>query len=159
MSENYSNQIKNAIEDFFAKDEWTYDPIDENGVIRTGIQLQCKLRQADIFIAVEEDCFSVYTILPIGADEVSRPAVSEFITRANYGTLHGCFEMNFTDGEIGFHTTLYCGDAVPTYDQVETMICINFLTVDRYGDALIKVMYGLSSPEAAIQEMQETVDG
>ncbi len=27
MSENYSEQIKNAIEDFFAKDEWTYDPL------------------------------------------------------------------------------------------------------------------------------------
>lgn len=67
--------------------------------------------------------------------------------------------MNYTDGEITYRTALYCGDAVPTYDQVETMICINFLTVDRYGDALIKVMYGLSSPEAAIQEMQEKVDG
>lgn len=160
MSENYSEQIKNAFEDFFAKDEWTYDPIDENGVIRTGIQLKCKLRGADIVIVVGEDCFSVYTILPIGADEASRPAVAEFITRVNYdGTLHGCFEMDFTDGEIRFHTALYCGDVVPTYDQVETMICINFLTVDRYGDALIKVMYGLSSPEAAIQEIQEKVDG
>ena len=36
MSENYSKQIKNAIEDYLSKDEWAYDPIDENGVIRTG---------------------------------------------------------------------------------------------------------------------------
>ena len=72
MSENYSEQIKNAIEDFFVKDEWRYEPIDENGVIRTGIQLKGKLRGADIVIVVGEDCFSVYTILPIGADEASQ---------------------------------------------------------------------------------------
>lgn len=154
MSKNYSEQIKNAIEDFFSKDEWKYQPINERGVIRTGIGLKCKLRQADIFVNINDTAFSVTTILPIGADEDSRAAVAEFMTRANYGIIHGCFEMDYSDGEIRFRTSLYCGDAIPTYDQVEHMFYINILTVDRYGDALTKVMYGLASPQDAVEEVE-----
>lgn len=154
MAKNYSEKIKSAIENYLIEDEWKYQFVSENGFFKAGIKLECKLKSAEMFINVTEQSFCVTTVLPVGADDESKPAVAEFITRANYGHVHGCFEMDYTDGEIRFRSDLYCGDAVPTHNQIEHIIYLNGFMVNRYGDALTKVLYGLSSAQDAIDEVE-----
>ena len=68
--------------------------------------------------------------------------------------MHGCFEMDYSDGEIRFRTSLFCDDTIPTYEQIKYMFYGNILSIEKYGDALTKVMYGMASPQDAIEEAE-----
>lgn len=154
MAKNYSEAINQAIENFFREDDWKYQPIDENGIIKSGITLSSKLKRATIHVNVLENGFYVNVSPDLSADEDSRAAVAEFITRANYGLGHGNFEMDYRDGEIRYKTTMYCGDQIPTFDQIKFLFYANIMTLDRYGNALAKVLFGMATPEEAIQEAE-----
>jgi hypothetical protein len=47
-----------------------------------------------------------YSVAPFNVPEETRPAVMEFITRANYGLVIGNFELHLADGEVRFKTSL-----------------------------------------------------
>ena len=151
MSKNYNVQIKEAIEEFLTEDDWNYEPMDEYGVFRMGVNLDCKLKSARVFVNVHPESFAVISVPPIAADEDSKAAAVEFITRANYGMNIGNFEMDYNDGEIRFKTAVLCSDTIPTFEQVKDAIYINVITLERYCDALTMVIYGMMTPDAAIK--------
>ena len=45
----YSKAIAESIENYLNEKEWKFMPVDENGVIRTGLKLRNKLKSVDIF--------------------------------------------------------------------------------------------------------------
>lgn len=151
MSKNYNEQIKEAIEQFLDEDDWNYEPMDENGVFRMGVNMDCKLKSARVYINVHAESFAVISVPPIAADDESKERAAEFITRANYGMNIGNFEMDFNDGEIRFKTAVLCSDTIPTYDQVKDCIYLNVITLERYCDAMTMVIYGMMTPDAAIK--------
>lgn len=154
MATNYSPGIQKAIENFFAKDDWKYEPMDENGIFRTGISLKSKVKSAKLYIDVKNQGYSIISVLPIGADEENRAAAAEFITRANYGMYLGNFEMDFSDGELRYKTSAFCGEEIPTFEQIRELVYVNFSMIERYGDGLLKVIFGMSTPEDAINEIE-----
>lgn len=154
MAKNYSHSIADAIRNFFITENWNFKDIDERGVFRTGHTLKSKAKNAQIYINVNSTSFSIVSIFPISADEKSLDAIAEFITRANYGTIHGNFEMDYNDGEIRYKTSMYCGEQLPTNDQIGSLLAFNILTLDKYGDALIKVNFGMLNPKEAIDEVE-----
>ena len=56
--------------------------------------------------AVDLSQFLFYVIAPVKAPEEVRAAVAEYITRANYGLRIGNFEMDYTDGEVRYKSSL-----------------------------------------------------
>lgn len=156
MSRNYSEKLANAVETFLIDDDWVYDAVDENGVIRTGITLKSKLKSARIFFDIKSDGISVITIPSVSADEGCMKEVMEFITRANYGLYKGNFEMDVNDGEVRYKSYHYCSDNnVITEDEIKMCLFSNLYTLDRYGDGLMKVIFGMATPEEAIASSEE----
>jgi hypothetical protein len=156
MALNYSSEIYQAIEDFLMDDDWKYDTSEKDGIFRAGVNLNCKVKNIRLLINVTSDSFSVISTLPIGADDDNKAAVAEFITRANYGLMHGNFELDYSDGEIRYRTSLYCGeDTAPDSEQVRKMIYVNALMVERYGDGLMQVIFGVQTPAEVIHQIEE----
>ena len=96
-------------------------------------------------------------MIPLSASEEERSKVGEFILRANYGLKIGGFDFDFNDGEVSYRVSMYCGDdefVPPTYDQINFAVIIGLMMIERYGDALIKVMFGLVEPEDAIMSVE-----
>ena len=84
--------------------------------------------------------------------------VAEFLLRANYGLKVGGFDFDFDDGEISYRISIYCGDeefVPPTYEQIDFAVIIGLMMIEKYGDALVKVMFGLVEPEDAIESVEE----
>ena len=108
---DYSLKIAEEIQEFLRSDDWNFEPVDENGIIRFNCSLKCKFQRCKVTIQVRKSAYLIICSLPLTADEESRPAVTEFITRANYGLVLGCFEMDLRDGEIRYRTAQYCGDS------------------------------------------------
>ena len=156
MSDN-SAEIRDAVERYFRKEGFKFSGFDERSVARTGFKIKSKLSSADILLHAQKDRLLVRSMLAIKADEENRPAVAEYLLRANYGMKTGGFDFDFNDGEISFRVSLYCGDddfTAPTHEQIDHAIDICLGMVQRYGDGILKVVYGLQAPEAAIQEIE-----
>lgn len=155
MAKDYSGRIARAIEGFFDDENWRYDEINENGIIKTGTAIDGKLKSVQIYINITSDGFTINSVLNVSADEDTMADVAEFITRANYGLRHGNFEMDYRDGEIRYRTSCYCGDdMIPSSDIIKFLLYTNIIMIERYGNALLSVMFGMASPEEAIKNAE-----
>jgi len=152
--------IRAAVEDFFVCDKVKYREFDERNVAKATYTIDTKFRHVDVFFHVYSDKLVLHMMLPLGADEGERAKVAEFLLRANYGLKIGCFDFDFNDGEISYRTSIYCGEkdfVAPTYEQIDFALVIGLLMIEKYGDALVKVMFGMLEPDDAI-EMAEADD-
>lgn len=154
MARNYSSKIATAIQNFLDKDDWNYESCNDKGIIQMGISLDCKFGKANIYIDIDDDSFLIITVLPMRTEETNRKDMAEFLTRANYG-LNPCnFEMDFNDGEIRCKSFHNCADTFPTDQQIKDAIYYNVSILDRYGNGIAKIMFGIGTPEEAIQECE-----
>ena len=154
---DHSSEIRQAVEQYFAKEGFKFSGFDERNVARTGFKIKSKLSSADILLHAQKDRLLVRSMLALKADEETRPAVAEFLLRANYGMKTGGFDFDFNDGEISFRVSMYCGDndfVAPTHEQIDHAIDICLGMIQRYGDGILKVIYGLQEPKEAIQEIE-----
>lgn len=92
--------------------------------------------------------------IPMDADEDSRVAVSEYLTRVNYCLSMGNFEMDFSDGEISFRQTFNVLDAMIGDDALDDLTALPVSMFERYGNGLISVMMGTATPEDALAKAQ-----
>ncbi len=99
----------------------------------------------------------MHFIMPVGAgtDKDDQRRVMEFLTRANYGLRRVCFEMDLNDGEIYLRASIFCRDGkLPTFNALDDLFGRCHAMTEIYGDAMIKVIYDLSTPEEAIEEAE-----
>ena len=141
--------------DFLKEDGWHPRRLDDETIYRTGfagknVQVAC---YAQIRDNLEQ--FLFYVMLPVKAPEGRRPAVAEFITRANYGLRIGNFEMDFADGEIRYKSSLDFEGSTLTHALIKHAVYPAVQTADRYAPGLMKVIYGDLSPHEAIREIEE----
>ncbi len=117
--------------------------------------------QFNCFAVVRPDLeqFMFYAVVPVKAQPDVRPAMVEFITRANYGLRIGNFEMDYSDGEIRFKTSLDFEGVELDPRLVQTMVHAVFITVNHYLPGLMRVMYGGLTPVEAILEVEQDGNG
>jgi hypothetical protein len=82
------------------------------------------------------------------------PQVVEYITRANYGLKIGKLEFDYSDGEVRYQTILSAKEGCPSLKDVERVIDMSFIMLDRYGNGLVKNLMGVGNPEADIREAE-----
>lgn len=146
-----------AVENFFARDKVNYQPFNERNVAKATYSIDTKFRHIDVYFHAYNDKLVLHMILPLSADEEERAKVAEFILRANYGLKVGGFDFDFNDGEISYRTSIYCGSdefVAPTYEQIDFALVIGMIMVEKYGDALVKVMFGILEPDDAIESVE-----
>ena len=151
-------EIREAVEKFFEADEIKHEPFDEHNIAHAGFAVKSRFGHVNVFFHALKDRLLIRTYLPLKAGVEERAKVGEFLLRANYGLKFGCFDFDFDDGEISYRTTIYCGSdefEPPTYEQIDFALMVGILTVDRYGDALAKVIFGLVEPEDAIESVED----
>lgn len=151
-----SEAIREAVKNYFEGEGFKFRGFDENSIARTGFGVKAKFRSVELFLHAQPDRLQVRAMVPLRADEENISKVAEFLFRANYGMKSGGFDLDFDDGEISFRTEIYCGDEVdaPTNEQVEHAVDTCVFMVQRYGDGLAKVVYGMMSPKDAISEIE-----
>ena len=151
-------QIRAAVENFFERDKIKHRPFDEHDVASAVYSVDAKFKHAGIFFHAHKDELIIRITIPLHAGEEERLKVAEFLLRANYGLNIGCFDFDFDDGEISYKISMFCGVeefAPPTYEQIDYAVNIGLAMIDKYGDALFKVLFGLVEPEDAIEDAEK----
>jgi hypothetical protein len=141
--------------DFFDRKELHYDEDAESNIIKIVMPLDGKLQKTNMMVRCFDDWSSVKAYAPLNADEGVRQDVAEYLTRANYGMAFGNFELDIRDGEISFKLTLDCEDRSSLSDDLlGKVFSLPQLMLEKYGDGLLAVMFGMKSPEEAIDEAE-----
>jgi hypothetical protein len=97
---------------------------------------------------------SIYSQAPWTTPETSRPAMSELLTRLNYGLALGNFEMDFADGEVRFKTSVDVSGSHLGLAMFEAILDANLAAMDAYLPALEAVRDGRMTPAEAAASIE-----
>jgi len=96
-----------------------------------------------------------YSIGSIKVPEPARVAAAEYLTRANYNLILGNFELDMSDGEVRYKTSISVGEkGVLTSDLIRPVVLTNFGTMDLYMPGLLAVAMGGKNPAEAVREAE-----
>jgi hypothetical protein len=90
------------------------------------------------------------SILSVVVPVDQRREVSELLTRINYGLTLGNFEMDLSDGQVQYRTSVDTGGRPLSDEALDPIFWANFCTTDRYLPAINQVLFGETSPETAV---------
>ena len=139
-------ELIDEVRDYLDRNDWNYEYMDMKSAILTGVNLKCKLQSTKLYFLFNDNGFTLYSNISMKADEATRMMAMEFITRANYGTRIGNFEMDADDGEIRYKVYISTRDEENlNNEQVEEAIYVSVSMLNRYGDGLMKVLMGFSN--------------
>ncbi len=146
---------------YFAENGWSVTRIgDSLGLSMTvqgdNGQWAC-VAQAD----EERRLFLFYSAAPVDVPAEKRPAMAEFIARANYNTLVGNFELDVEDGDLRYKTSFSVegGDASTWANglltaQIGRLVSINVFMMDQYLPGITAVLDG-ETPREAIAHVED----
>ena len=140
-----------ALLDHCEGNELAFSADHENQCIELKLYRQHALYHCSLRITNEERIFQIHVSYPVLAkDEKMRPAVLEFLTRANCGLVIGNFEMDLQDGEISYHVGHLIGNGQLEDDTIMGLVTTALATSDKYFPALMCLLFAGHTPEDAI---------
>jgi len=139
---------------FLEEDGWYPQQLDDKYIYRMGFSGQNGQTVCFAQVRVDLEQFLFYVIAPVKAPEDVRPAVAEFITRANYGLRIGNFELDYNDGEVRYKSALDFEGMTLSDELIKHAIYPAAQTMDRYLPGLMEVIYSGKLPADAIAEIE-----
>jgi hypothetical protein len=103
-------------------------------------------------VRVEEEILLCYAVAPVQVEEAARPAMAEFVARANYGLWIGNFEMDWDDGEVRYKSSLDFEGVALTPALIRNTISPTVQMMVCYLPGLVSVMTG-KPPAQALSEV------
>lgn len=143
-----------TLKEHLSQHDWNYEPHDDAKIIQTGFSGENANLNSSIIIDEDDDLIQCITKYQTKVPEPFRGMIAEFICRANYGMKIGKFEMDFSDGEVRFHTSSAFLTGVLPDEVIRRVFGTNFIMADKYYPAFMKVLYGGYTPQDAIEEVE-----
>ena len=149
-----STPIFDAVCDFLKDDDWNFQPLGDKTSVRMGFRGKNGSWQCIAQAQEDKDRFIFYSILAENVPLEKRQEIADFLTRANYGMVLGNFEMDFSDGEVRYKTSIDIEGGQLTPVMIKTMVYTNVLITDKYFPGIMGVVWGGESPAEAIQKIE-----
>ncbi len=149
------NDLFAIIQKFFTDDEWYYLQLGNQPILQMTFQGKNGKWSCYAQIHEEQPIFFFFSVLPVNVPEDKRFEMAEFLTRANYGLKVGNFEMDFTDGEVRYKTSINVENDTLSGTIIRNLVYANLWTMDRYLSGILSVIYGSVTPVEAIKKSEE----
>lgn len=120
-------------------EEWTYDKDKENLAIKTGARGDDLSIPINIKVMPGRALVGIYSPLPFDVPEDKRVIVGVAVSLINDTTVHGNFDYDIQDGNLGFRFTLNYRDSILGEEALKYMLYVCCGTIDEYNDKLEKV--------------------
>jgi hypothetical protein len=147
------DEIVKKVESYFTSEEWNYEFDEGSGAFRAGASIPCKLKNTRLLIICRDNGIMARMSISIGTDDENEIQVMEFITRANHGLTYGSFQMDLDNNAIEYVIYMPCED-VPSESAIHRMITTGIFMLQKYGDALLSVMFGMRNAKDAVEEAE-----
>ena len=139
---------------FLAEDGWFPQQLEDRTIYTMGFEGSNGRVTCYAQVRVDLEQFIFYVMAPAKVPENKRSLVAEFIARANYGLRIGNFEMDYSDGEVRYKSSLDFEGIVLQPELIKNAIYPAVQTTDRYLPGLMGIIYGDKLPEEAIAEIE-----
>jgi hypothetical protein len=136
---------------FLKDDDWPFTQVGDEIALETAFQGQNGRWICYANAREEQQQFVFYSICPIFAPEDQRSAIAHFLTLANYGMTIGNFELDYTDGEIRYKTSIDVEGDRLTPALIKRLVYTNVAMMDQYLPGIHAIINDRLTPEAAIQ--------
>jgi hypothetical protein len=80
--------------------------------------------------------------------------VAEYLTRANYGLYIGNFEMDYTDGEIRYKSSIDVENTELVPAVIHNVVYPSVYMMDCYLPGIMEVIYANAVPAEAIKKIE-----
>jgi hypothetical protein len=144
--------------EFLEEDEWKPRKLEEKHAYSMLYSGENGDYRCYAVVRIELEEFIFYTIAPVRIPIDVRPAVAEYITRANYGLRIGNFEMDYSDGEVRFKSSLNFEGENLTFGMLRNALYPAVHSLDRYLPGLMRVSFGGATPLEAIEEIESPTE-
>jgi hypothetical protein len=139
---------------FVESSDWDHEVVQEGSVLRFAMNGD---NGSWMCIALTEEELKQCVVMSYVAGEVEeryRPAMAEYITRANYGMRIGNFEMDMEDGDLRFRTSIDVADENLTPEVFRQLVIHNATQFDRYLPGIEAVLRG-EQPKQAVAAVED----
>lgn len=111
----------------------------------------------DVFVTIDDTLRLVccYCMLPVHVPADRRAAVADLINRINWPLVLGCLEMDPDDGEVRYRASVDVEGGQFAPRMLNNMLSMGLHTLDRYHEAVMRVVFGYVEPEDAIVSANE----
>lgn len=133
------------------KQHWQYTRDEEKPVIHTGVTGKNGQWRCLVAVGGNEDHVIFLSFFPCVVPPHKRAACSELLSRINFGLTHGCFELDFEDGEVRFRTCIPVIEGQVAPEMVEYLVFTNLFAVDRFFGPIMSVVFADVSPKEALR--------
>lgn len=140
--------------EYFKAENWPYLQVEDRPVLSLNYDGKHANWTCYAQAREEQQQYLFYSICPVSAPAEKRAAVAEFITRANYGTIIGNFELDFEDGEIRYKTSLDSEGLTLGPTALQNLIAANVSTLDQYLPGLMAILFSDIAPREMIQRIE-----
>jgi hypothetical protein len=152
-----SDTLLSQIITFFTEDDWSFTKLQGESALRMAFEGENGEWACYAKAREEQEQFIFYSICPIAAPEDQRSAIAEFLTRANYGMTIGNFELDYTDGEIRYKTSIDVEGEKLTSALIKRLVYTNVAMMDEYLPGIHAMIKEGLSAEAAIQTIEAKI--
>jgi hypothetical protein len=153
LPDEYFGPLK-IVADFLTEEGWPIEEIGEGTLLRSA----CKGSSGEWICFAhcrsQEGQTLFYSVVPVRVPAVLLPAVAEYLTRANWGLLMGNFELDYSDGEVRFKTSIQLNNTPMTADLLRPLVMGNVAAMDKYLPGLQAVVALQKTPIEAIAEIE-----
>lgn len=151
--EGASAPVSRVMAAFFDADDWDYVRLEEGATLEMSFagdngRWSCRAEARD-----GDDQFLFYSICPITIPKEMRSPVAEFLTKANSGLILGNFELDYSDGEVCYKTSIDVEGDRLTPALIESLVYTNVTMMDQYLPGILAVLSG-TSPDDAIARIE-----
>ncbi|BAY81539.1 hypothetical protein NIES267_10160 [Calothrix parasitica NIES-267] len=145
-----SQLIYKAVLNFFKTEEWEFVEEEDELILYMNFKGEngewvCLAKVIEV-----ENQFIFYSLYPQAVPQDKRLAIAEFITRVNYGTVLGNFELDFDDGEIRYKTSIDVEGDNLSFALIKQMVYANVMMMDEYLPGIMAVIEGEVEVKEAI---------
>ena len=142
--------LRAMVEAMLQEDGWQFAPVAGQSTLAMGFRGQHGSWMCYSHIDDERNALVIYSVTPKAVPEHARGAMADFLTRANFGLVVGNFELDLSDGETRFKTSIELGQTAPDTQLLRRLLHVNVATLDRYLPGIEGVAEGRMTPAQAI---------
>ena len=139
--------------DMLDEDDWKFERSDDKLAVRFIVQGEDI--PMEFVAAIDPDRYLIRIVsrLPFHFGEDARVAGAIVTGQVNFKLAEGCFDYDFSDGEVRFKLTSSYRDSLISKELFNYMIRLACYTVDMYNDTFMLVAKGMLSADEFIAKL------
>ncbi len=154
MPSTQDTALLDTVIQFFQEDEWPFDQAQDKPLVRTAFRSDNGSWRCYVNILPERQFVIFYSVLDILVPQERLQAATEFITRANYGLFIGNFELDLSDGEVRFKTSIAVTEEGMSTAMFQQLVYTNVMTMDKYLPGIMRIAFSDVAPAEAIAAIE-----